>query len=151
MALSLPPRVESHIHDGDGEPTHQPGRAGQVDKVVEDRARARLERRKPEQADEARRDQGNPRHTVLRRLEEDRGCVPGRCQTVERAGRGVHVGVSGGPGGRDEAGVDERGNDFNACTLEGDDEGRAGGRAVAKVESLVVLRDQHAGYQAADD
>jgi hypothetical protein len=85
-----------------------------------------------------------PRQPSLCRLCEKLGSTARQRHTVQRAGRRVDIGTSGGPGGGEEAGVDDGREDLDSGRVDGDDEWGRGGRAVGEVQPGVVGGHEHA-------
>lgn len=85
----------------------------------------------------------DPGQAVLARLADEAGGLATVVQSEQGTRRDVHVGHAGGPGRGKQGGVDDGRQNLDAGLLEGDDEGRLGGRG-AQVQRRVTGRHQQA-------
>ena len=141
-ALSHPRFAETEIHDAAADPGDKAGGVGEVDEPVEDDAAAAAAVEVGEGAEEARGRDGVVGDAPAVAGLEDAGCAALDGKRVEAAAADVEEAVARAPGGDDDDGVDDAGQDGNAGVDDADDE-RGGAGAGAAV-------GQRAGVRGAD-
>ena len=94
---------------------------------------------------------GDDGKTVLRAVREDTRCLPADGQAIQDAGRAEQERVAGGERAGKDGRVDDGGQRANAGTADRDDVGRLGGGASAVEQGGVVVRDEHARDQDAEE
>jgi len=94
---------------------------------------------------------GDDRETVLRAVREDGGRLFADGQAVQDARRAEQERVAGGERAGEDGRVDDGGQRANAGPADRDDVWRLGGGAGAVEQGGVVVRDEHARHQDAED
>lgn len=136
--------MESNVEETDAPPRQKASCGCHVGEVTEDLAGTALERHVGQGTEESTENDGDPRKTVLGTLGKDFRCSARKGQAVQSSRGSVQVGGGGGPGGCQKTGVDDRGQGFDARSLDGDDERRSGGVLAAQTEVGIVGRNQEA-------